>query len=355
VVLLCAAAALAVPAVAAAKPKPEVQPGGFLLEIPLPESNGWRMELAAENHRQISLIAARGAMVVRYRVTGRASSRLLKADFGPLGQVDVKLNLEADPLLPPFMRKRERRDKRCRGKEPVEMLGGFHGTVDFDGEERVAGVFTRNGPAAVRRWFRTVCRPKPKKSSKGNRKKRSETRDVGIEIDLLAARAHGGGRTTSWEAFGLKVESEQVFGYVSGSIHERQGRVKVSRSAAEFAESPQLVFGPSERKVETAKVKPPKPFTGRAFYVKKPGSLGAWTGDLAVRLPEAGDIQLAGPEFKAKLCRAADFAAFGKVLRCLLEIQALDYPGSAAAQLRDLYGSGSHSQPLALARLSSLR
>ena len=56
-----------------------------------------------------------------------------------------------------------------------------------------------------------------------------------------------------------------------------------------------------------------------------------WAGSLSVALPGVPDVALAGPNFAARLCSRAS------LLRCLR------------------YGSGSHSQPLALARLSSLR
>lgn len=65
--------------------------------------------------------------------------------------------------------------------------------------------------------------------------------------------------------------------------------------------------------------------------------------DLGLRLPVSGLIPLTGPELETEFCRAAEPAHFERCLESLLE-------DSPLAQ-----GSGSHSQPLALARLSSLR
>lgn len=350
-VFACAVVALlALSGGAAAKTKRVVHPGSFLLEIELPKSNGWTMNLTAVDHRQIYLSAQRGAMTVTHRVAGRASSRLLKADLGPFGRIDIQMNLEAHPLYPSFLR--EILDKpNCRGKEPVELTGPFHGLVDFGGEGTVGGASVRKGRVTVARTFRSVCERRAKKPSRGDGK----DRELGLELHLLAARAHGGGRTTALEAIGIGIESEIILGVVSGSVHERLGRVRIIRSAAELVEGPELTFSPMGQKTATAKLKPPEPFAGRASFLKRAGSPATWTGDLSVRLPGAGEVPLAGPEFNARLCRGSGIEALDALRECLLSVQTLADPGSAAAQLRGLYGSGSHSQPLALARLSSLR
>jgi hypothetical protein len=83
-------------------------------------------------------------------------------------------------------------------------------------------------------------------------------------------------------------------------------------------------------------VKLPKPFLGSATYSDNRDSAPTWSGDLRLPLPGAGVVPLTGRSFKVKFCRVLSDAALE---RCL-----------EAAQ-----GSGSHSQPLALARLSSLR
>jgi hypothetical protein len=341
--LACATVALlALPAGAGAKAQPEVKPGRFQLHVPLPSNDGWRMRLEASNHRQISLTASRGAMSVEYRVVGRASSRRLRADFGSLGRVDIRLDLEAEPTLS-FSPKDKRDERRCRGKDPVELSGRFHGIVDFDGEARVAGTFDRRGRASVERRFRRVCAPAEKPPQEG----KAEGREPRFEFSLLGARAHSGGRTTAFDAFAAEIFPGFLFGAFIGGVHERLGRVKISRNAFELFEGPALTTGPSGGKDESAKVRrPPAPFTGRASYSKKAGGPADWTGTLAVRLPGAGNVPLAGPEFKAMLCRSDDLdTLIEDVKGCFLESRALG----------GFYGSGSHSQPLALARLSSLR
>jgi hypothetical protein len=91
-----------------------------------------------------------------------------------------------------------------------------------------------------------------------------------------------------------------------------------------------------------AAVSPPLPFSGYArFRDPQPGPV-TWEGSLAVTLPGLAPIPLAGEGFTARLCPSLSILA-----SCL--------PKRERARFEGRYGSGSHSQPLALARLSSLR
>lgn len=350
--LACAAvAALAMPAAAVAKADPVVHPGSFSLEIGLRNSDGWSMSIIAANHRQIYLNASRGAASVTYRVTGHASRRRLKANFGALGRVDLRMDLEPRPLNPVLHEFLSVPD-HCRGKEPVELVGPFRGVVDFPGEAKVAGIKARSGPARVQHTYKTVCERRKRKSVF---RRGSKLPALQLEVSALGARGHGGGRTTAFEAFGVEFESEILFGLISGSVHERHGRVRIIRSVVDFVEGPKFDFGPQGRKVQTAEVKAPKPFTGNASYQQSRGISATWTGDLAVSLPGLGTVPLAGPEFNAKLCRGTVYELLEQLKACESEFRALSLQADPAELLRGLYGSGSHSQPLALARLSSLR
>jgi len=335
--LLCVLAALlALPTGASAKVPAEVHPGGYLLRVFLPKSNGYVVSITAFDRRQIYLSAQKGAYSVTYRVAGRASSRRVEADFGDLGQVDLRLDLE--PRGPGD----GRRGKRCRGRPPVELAGRFHGTVDFPGEPKIAGVSAHSGPALVLRTFRRVCRPLKSPAQEKN--------PLGLEVFMLAARAHENGRTTSFGTVSLGMEGETLLGVVAGDVHERVGRVRIRRSVFELVFGNELRFSPPGRQPERADVDPSRPFSGSASYLKRKGEPADWSGDLAARLPEAGLVPLAGPGFDTTVCRSS---AIEDLDRCILRVRELSAWTGAA--LLDAYGSGSHSQPLALARLSSLR
>jgi hypothetical protein len=288
-------------------------------------------------------------MEIKYRVAGRASSGLLKADFGPLGRVDLKLNLTPQPL-PRFLRpERSRKDRRCQGKNPVEMRGGYRGVVEFAGDPSVPDVAVDQGSASLSHNFRRVCKPLRLGPAAG------DSPDIGIRLNLLSARAHGGGRTTTFEAAQIGVPSLFVLGIATGSVHERLDRVRIIRSAVEIVESSDLHFSPLTKAVQRVGVRPPPPFTGRASYLGRRNVTGTWTGDLAVRLPGAGTVALAGPLFDGAVCGISELKQLNQLKQCLIEVRSMRPSLVQGPLLSVLYGSGSHSQPLALARLSSLR
>ena len=128
-----------------------------------------------------------------------------------------------------------------------------------------------------------------------------------------------------------------------GGLKEKVGRVAISKFSLLFEEEDSIEVSPVGAKPQTVEVKLPKPFEGTASYLEEGKNAPTWSGDIGLRLPGSGLVPLAGPEFQADLCRASKSENF---LNCLKSI----FEESPLAQ-----GSGSHSQPLALARLSSLR
>ena len=215
------------------------------------------MNITAENHRQIYVNAYRGSMQVEYRVAGRASSKLVKANFGQFGRVDIELNLKPETRAPLFQKERYS-ERRCHGRNPVHMTGRYRGIVEFNGDPSVAGLSTDEGGATVERTFRTVCQPRTEDKRLGPR----------IKMSFFAAQGHGDGRTTSFGAIGLQLNSEPLLGLVSGGVHERLGQVRVIRRAVELVDEAGLDFEVKGDSGERVKVQPPRPFTGRASYLK---------------------------------------------------------------------------------------
>src|SRR5260370_1105998 len=97
----CALALVALPATAFAKPGYVVHSGSFGLDIGLPKRDGSSYSISASDHRHVELRAFRGGAAAAYRVEGWASSHGVHADFGPLGRVDLKIDLEGNEP-PPF-------------------------------------------------------------------------------------------------------------------------------------------------------------------------------------------------------------------------------------------------------------
>lgn len=327
--LICAIAlalALVLPANALAEPGYTVLPGRFELSVPLPRHDGASYSVFASDHRHVGLQVSRGGAVATYRVKGRASSHGVHADFGPLGHVDLKIDLEGSEPSPfPLF-------DDCKGKRPSFLSGTYRGTVRFAGEGELAGLTVHRGPVGIEREFELTCKkhhhhrnPHPDKGAKEKDQ---------LELDLLSALSHGEGRKVELAVFNLTLRSKPSlsFAIVVAGTSERLGRVQISRSFFELADHVLTLSKPKARP-ETALVKLPQPFRGSATYTATPDSRPTWTGDLRIGLPGAGPVPLTGPGFRAKLCRDVSDAAIDTCLQ----------------------GSGSHSQPLAEARLSSLR
>jgi hypothetical protein len=335
--LLCVLlASLVPPPGASAKAQPEVHPGRYLLSINLPESDGWQMAISASDHKEVELSATRGGASVTYRAAGNVSSRRVEADFGALGRIDLRLDLQARGTGVP------RLHGRCTGRAPYELFGRFHGNINFLGEPNVAGVSVDRGKATIRRSFQHVCQPL---ELPGLRKI-----PFLFETDVLAARSHENGRTTSLTALGISLEHEFFLGLIVGSVSERTGPVKITRIRKGLIfEEKEFHLSKPEADPQRVQVEPARPFRGKASFFKSVGGPPQWEGDLSVRVPGGGLLALAGSNFDGTLCR---LHSIDQLNGCASRLQSLR---RAAASVLNLYGSGSHSQPLALTRLSSLR
>ncbi len=324
----CTALALTLPAGAAAQPGYVVRRGSFELSAELPAHDGFSYLISASGHHRVELTLFRGSTVVTYATRGRAGAHGLHADLGPFGQIDLEIELDPAESPPPLPE-----PGNCTGKGPTFLDGTYHGNVRFVGEPGVEGVTSHRGSVSVLRDFKSVCKLHHHRR-RHHQDDSGGDRNEALEIEALSAQARSEGRTTRFEALslGLRTRPAVNFSLVFGGVTERVGRVEISREALEFTENVLRVSKPG-RQPRTATTNPPKPFLGGAAFSQSGDSPPTWSGDLGIHLPGAGLTPLAGPGFRARLCRGISFDA---VERCL-------------------YGSGSHSQPLALARLSSLR
>jgi len=315
-VLVCAVAALLTPVEAVAG-TPER--GITLSSVELGESNGYEIELSALRFKKgkstVALTAQRETASASYEVrTPRGAG--IHATFGILGQVDLGFHRQKKVV--------ERPERNCRW---VLEIGVFRGSVDFLGEEGYIAREVRNPKGGIFRLPDGFC---------GLGSFRPGFPPGLPRETVLAAR--------------MKIKTREV--------SFRASRERSTRSAIQFnAETTERVEGmridrsvrvPGEQGTFTATgtsraaASPPSPFSGYArFRDPQPGPV-TWEGPLAVTLPGLTAIPLAGEGFTARLCPRLSILA-----SCL--------PKRERARFGSRYGSGSHSQPLALARLSSLR
>lgn len=302
VCLACVAVVLLIlPAAAAAKSAGHKGPNLFQLDVPLPDSNGYSMELGAEDHRHVELTASKGAVAVHYSVLGRASSRRLDADFGALGEVHIRIHLKPELVLPGLFGK-----KRC-GERLGFYGGSFRGTVDFAGEPQVAGVVAHRGGVAFIHSSRACKHPhqRPASLARTIEGKAHQAK----EVDLLSAEMKAEGRTVIFEALRFKGDLRKPHSavtFLSADVSESLGRVAIDRTAFEITPAKVLYISKRGKQPETAVLEPTKPFAGSAAYSAEPETPASWSGDLSVRLPVVGAVPLTGTGFSAELCRELD-------------------------------------------------
>lgn len=315
-VFVCALAALLLPASAAAAGLPK---GAITLTmIKLGESNGYELELVAgrfgKQRPSVGISAQRETASASYSVR-TADEPGIHASFGSLGQVDLGFHRQKKLV--------ERPERNCRW---IIELGVFRGSVNFAGEGGYVASEVRNPKGEIFRLpdgfcglgsFRPGLPPGLPRETVLAARMKTETR----EVSFRASRERSDRGTIQFTA-------ETI---------ERVEGMRIDRSVLVPGEQGDFTATGASR----AAVAPPAPFSGYARYRDpQPGPV-TWEGPLAVTLPGL-ELPLTGEGFTTRLCPSLSILE-----GCL--------PRRRGPRFRSRYGSGSHSQPLALARLSSLR
>lgn len=290
---------LALPAVADAKAGYRVHPGSTEMVLPVENAGGRVISVSANNRQRVQLQVARPSSTIEYSTKGRVSSRHIEADFGALGQIDIRLKLSR---FGPGVFRRE----HCKGHDPIEGEGTYRGTIQFAQEGGVPKVSVTRGRVHFERLFRQVCKRRSPRYKPGPFPELKRK----IEEGELVVRGKGEGRTVRLDAtiFAFRRNPAQSGGTFRVTAYERREGVRIARWRGDFFDD-SFAMSKRGRKPETVKVELPEPFAGRAVYSRSPGSPPSWTGDLSVDLPGADGIPLAGLAFSASLCR-------GKVDSC---------------------------------------
>src|SRR6185295_672575 len=85
---------------------------------------------------------------------------------------------------------------------------------------------------------------------------------------------------------------------VGAEVEEHRGEMEVHRATWTWASADVLRY---DRRLRTATVRPPDPFSGHGSFRVSARSPNLWTGNLTVDLPGRSDVRLTGPGFRADL------------------------------------------------------
>jgi hypothetical protein len=317
VVFVCALALPAPPAsaVAATITAKDIR----LSTIKLGESNGYEIEFNAiryDKRRPAAVVTARRDTASASYTVRTPNGAGVHATFGTLGQVDLSFKRRKKVV--------ERPERNCRW---IIETGVFRGGFRFVGE---GGYFASEAVDPEGEVFRLpdgFC-------GLGNFRPGfppglpSET--------VLAARARTGAGEVSFRASRPRADPRPIL--FNASTKEGVEGVDITRSVRVPGRPGDFTTTGTSRGAAS----PPAPFSGSARFRDPRDGPATWTGPLGVALPGLEGVALAGEGFTAHLCPHLSILA-----SCLPQLE--------RARVGSLYGSGSHSQPLALARLSSLR
>lgn len=322
--MLAAGLAIATPAeTAAAKPGFVVAERALRLTLKPAATNGYAVRIETEGHRRVTLTASKGGATAVYRTTGRVDRRGIEAEFGRLGRISVRFEGRRRPfpgLLPPALEARLPDldlSLDCHGRKPVREVGGFRGTIRFEGENGFTRVDARRAGGEVRRYYTRVCERYP--GSAGRPARKGPGLFEGLRVSLLYATDRSPRRIVGLESLGLEfgpiVEILGPLYVVTTKVVERREAMLIVRTASELGDEETVTVSPPRRSPVTAKFALAGPFNGTARYRKERGSPAIWSGSLTSRPPGAGLVPLTGPGFSAVLCRLS----FADVLsnRCL--------------------------------------
>jgi hypothetical protein len=350
--------ALALPGGAAARPGTEVHQRSLHLATSSFATRGYVVDIETFGHHRVVLTAEKNGQLATYTVRGQVNRHRIRADFGRFGRVNLHFHGKEQPF-PAKSKPQKPKDKqrRCRGRKAEREVGTFRGAVEFDGQRLYTRLAVGGLEGELRRSYRQVCwfrhvgpEARAHVSSSAPVVPRAAIPEIGFTIAVLSAQGRFDGSLTHFSAItlesplGIPIPLSERTSIITAYRQERVGRIRVFRSTF-------LSSDPGEVKISRRSVHPAKarvaldsPFSGTAFFKDgTPKSRSSWQGDLAVRLPGTGALALTGPGFHASLCRVSAFRPHSPCFR------------QAEARLLAAQGSGSHSHPLALARLSSLR
>ena len=234
--------------------------------------------------RRVELVASNGNSAATYIVHSPATPDAdINARFPGVGLVSTHFKPSGSTTRTPAI---------CGGGPSTRQDGVFRGTIKFRGERG----FTRADVGSARGFFFR----EPKESCKG----KEHTGQNSNPVYSLAASTKVSGGLLAFGASKSPPGSEFAgsTSYFAVELKHRHG-MSSSRFAAASSRSGTgfEMSGPANRP-EAATISPPAPFSGTASISTRPDAGPEWVGDLAVELPGAGTVRLAGPRFRSQLC-----------------------------------------------------
>ena len=307
--------ALAVPASASASARDgyELRHRSLHLALSSIATRGYQVSVETVGHHRVTMFVQKGSQFASYTVRGKVNRRRVKADFGRFGRVSLRFHGKPHRFAVLSDSKQTAPRRRCRGRRPEREIGHFRGVIDFKGQRGFTKLALGKTGGEVRRSYRQVCRLLHSRQRAGISSS-AGAGPLAFTLSVLTASSRLDGASIHFNAIslesplGIDLSGQDLLSIVSVSLQQRVGRIRVLRSTLQSVDSDSIRVSRRGRRPATARVALPSPFSGSAHY-KGPtkGSPVSWTGSLSVRLLGSGILPLAGPSFRATLCRTSAF------------------------------------------------
>jgi hypothetical protein len=284
VLVILVALAVAGPTAGASPPQRGIQfelhADGFLLQANSNLGSG-----------RLRLLLARHGSVAYYAVAARIGAGTVRARFGHLGSLDLR-----------FTPDRGEGAVGC-GVGEGRQQGTFKGAIVFHGEHHYAHV----DAARARGWFQTYPHQGCSRGGGGRSGEGGESVTGAATASRAAAVAETGVKLEGTTAYTLPARYFYVFtenrpGGVRTAVNafrtERRDRMQIARGAQVYGGASSLEW---DLVAGTARLEPPAPFTGRAFFRREPGGPAHWWGSLRVPILGGRPMRLTGAVFDARL------------------------------------------------------
>ncbi|HET9592515.1 MAG TPA: hypothetical protein VFP17_06330, partial [Solirubrobacterales bacterium] len=248
-------------------------PGGFRLEA----SNGyWVHAIAFDGdprgqHDGIVLFVGRkGSGAVYFARKGvQVTETTVSAELGKLGSIDLHFVPSGKPRL----------EGSACDSPPVEIESGFYeGRFDFRGEQGYTEAHSTRARGEARLQISLVC-------GGGGLSEGIGGHSPGAQL-TMQRRLHVG--RLRFEATKNSPTRPSRFG---ASIEERREGLEIERGVEASAGPGAFDFDVPN---QSARLKPPKPFTGSARFERKKGQMGRLKGSLVVDFPGRSNVSLSG-------------------------------------------------------------
>lgn len=249
-------------------------PGGFVMQA----SNGYTLLVLGVPPRErrpssVEIIAFAKNSTAVYDVPATVTETSIQADLGDLGQISLT-----------FQRTNHAAVGHC-GKRKVSFDSGhYEGRFEFHGEEGYTSADVTSVPVDVDHLLEFFCGEVLISESSGGGPSRGASLDIrnpalGPDLSVTKSKPGAAAQITAGT-------SE----YVNGISIERYIRLRMPSKDFTY-----------DRRLRTATVRPPAPFSGSAHFDRTKKAGRRWSGNLTVDLPGESDVPLTGPSLRAQL------------------------------------------------------